>query len=325
MNRLLIFFILGVLTANPAYAAKDRVFSIEIENDVTTPTDQYYTNGVRAGVAFGPAAQKPWMIKLADKIPFLSKSFDRRIIGFAFGQNMFTPADTKPFTLTADDRPYAGWLYGEVSVEVQNAKTADYFILQVGVIGPASLADRTQRSYHRLIGVERPNGWDHQLSNEPGIVIGYQRVWKKQAGLGGDFGISLNPHAGVALGNVYTYAAAGLTLRIGQRLGQEYGPPPRISPAFPGSRYFRPAGRMVWYLFAGLEGRAVARDLFLDGNTFTASHSVDKKHLVADLQVGLVVIVSGARISFTHVFRTKEFTLQPKGHEFSGLNIAFRF
>jgi len=324
MARSLIILLL-LFSASPAQAAQDRVFSLDIENDVTTPTDQYYTNGVRAGVAFGPAAQKPWMIRLADKIPFLSKSYDQRIISFALGQNIYTPSDTDPFTLSVGDRPYAGWLYGALGIEVQNDKTAEYFILQVGIIGPASLADRTQRSYHRLIGVARPNGWDHQLKNEPGIVIGYQRVWKKQADLGNAFAVSFNPHAGIALGNVHTYAAAGLTLRIGRGLDQERGPPPRISPAFPGSTYFKPSGAVVWYLFAGVEGRAVARDIFLDGNTFTASHSVDKRHLVADFQLGAVVIVGGLRVSFTHVFRTREFTLQPKAHEFSALNIAFRF
>ena len=40
------------------------------------------------------------------------------------------------------------------------------------------------------------------------------------------------------------------------------------------------------YVFARAEGRAVARNIFLDGNTFGHSQSVDHKWLVADLSVG---------------------------------------
>ncbi len=319
------FLLILLLSSSPALAAKDRVFSLEVENDVLTDTDQYVTNGVRISVAFGEAAQKPWMDRLADKIPFLSKTYNERIISFALGQNIYTPSDTDPFTLTISDRPYAGWLYGELGIGVETDQVSEYFILQAGIIGPASLADRTQRSYHRLIGVARPNGWAHQLGNEPGIVIGYQRVWKNNLDLGKGFKLSSNPHAGLALGNIYTYAALGWTFRIGKGLSSENGPPPRISPAFPGSGYFNTSSAVVWYLFAGVEGRAVARDIFLDGNTFTNSHSVSKKRLVADFHFGAVLIIDGIRISYTHVFRTREFTLQPGRHEFSGLNIAFRF
>ena len=322
---LTLLIVLLLMVPAPVLAARDRVFSVEVDNDVLTPADQYFTNGVRVSVAFGEAAQKPWMDRLADKIPFLSKTYNERIISFALGQNIYTPADTAPFTLTISDRPYAGWLYGEFGIEVQTDQVSEYFILQAGMIGPASLADRAQRSYHRLINVARPNGWAHQLRNEPGIVIGYQRVWKNNLGLGKGFEFSSNPHIGVAAGNVYTYAALGWTLRIGKGLSSENGPPPRISPAFPGSGYFKASSSVAWYLFAGVEGRAVARDIFLDGNTFTNSHSVAKKHLVADFQFGVVMIAHGLRISYTHVFRSREFTLQPGRHEFSGVNIAFRF
>jgi len=326
--RLFLSIILSLgffLVPGLASASKDRVFSLEVENDVLTPTDRNFTNGVRVSVAFGPAAQKPWMTRLADGIPFLAKTYQRRIIGFALGQNMYTPDDTTSFNLIVDDRPYAGWLYGEFWVEVAHGDMVDYFTLQVGVIGPVSVADRTQRAYHRFIGVDRPNGWDNQLGNEPGIVLGVQRTWTEILGLGGGFEVGSSPHLGAVVGNIYTYAAAGWTLRLGQNLGEEAGPPPRISPGLPGSRYFKTSAKVVWYFFAAVEGRAVARDIFLDGNTFASSHGVDKKNLVADFQLGAVLLIDGIRISYTHVFRTREFDLQPANHEFSGVNIAFRF
>ncbi|MEE8295214.1 MAG: lipid A deacylase LpxR family protein [Sphingomonadales bacterium] len=309
-----------------AQASGDRVFTLTVDNDVLTPNDQYFTNGIRISGAFGERAQKPWMDKLADKIPFLSKAYNRRVISFSLGQNHYTPADTSPFGLTVTDRPYAGWLYGEMGIEVDREKTVDYFSVQLGVIGPASLADRTQRSYHRLINSPRPNGWENQLSNEPGLVVAYQRAFKNHIDIArSGLEFSSSPHLGIALGNVYTYAAVGWTFRFGQGFREENGPPPRISPALPGSNYFEVANNFTWYIFGAVEGRAVARNIFLDGNTFTTSHSVSKKHLVADFQFGIVVIVDGIRIAYTHVFRTREFDLQPGKHEFSSVSLGFRF
>src|SRR3546814_17784538 len=114
-----------------------------------------------------------------------------------------------------------------------------------------------------------------------------------------NLGVDVTPHLGAALGNVYTYGAGGLTLRFGEDLPDDYGPP-RIRPALPGSDYFRPTDDFGWYFFAGAEGRIVARNIFLDGNTFKDSHSVDKRPLVADLQAGLAdrkSVVSGKGVA----------------------------
>jgi lipid A 3-O-deacylase len=75
------------------------------------------------------------------------------------------------------------------------------------------------------------------------------------------------PHFGGSLGNVFTYAAAGFTVRLGSDLDQDFGP--RIRPSLPGGGYFRAQKGFNWYLFAGLEGRAGLRNIFLDGNTLS--------------------------------------------------------
>jgi len=35
------------------------------------------------------------------------------------------------------------------------------FEITVGVVGPPSLAEQSQRTVHKLIGVTDPKGWDH--------------------------------------------------------------------------------------------------------------------------------------------------------------------
>jgi hypothetical protein len=69
----------------------------------------------------------------------------------------------------------------------------------------------------------------------------------------------------------------------------------------------------------------VARDITLDGNTFADSASVDKEPWVGDLQIGLAVIVGQARLTYTHVYRTPEFTAQSGADQFGSLSLSFRF
>src|SRR5437763_1870594 len=64
------------------------------------------------------------------------------------------------------------------------------------------------------------------------------------------------------------------------------------------------------YLFAGLEARLVARNIFLDGNSFYSSPRVAKAPAVGDLLLGAAIAIKSARLSFVHVFRSPEYTKQ---------------
>lgn len=313
------------LLSAPAKAAKDRVFTLQAENDVMTPHDRWYTSGVRFSVAFGEDSQPGILKTFADAVPFLAENYETRIIGLALSQNMFTPADTSESALIPDDRPYAGWLYAAFTVEGYNGNSADYFTLQLGVVGPAALGKQTQDAWHGLFGFKKSQGWDNQLRNEPGLLIAYQRTWQGAAQIAKGLQLGSAFHLGAAVGNVQTYGAGGVMFRLGNDLSLDRSPPPRISPGLPGSGYFKAGHKAVWYVFAGLEMRGIARNIFLDGNTWRNSHEVAKKHMVADFQIGIAVIVNGVRIAYTHVFRTREFRSQPEGHEFGALSFAFRF
>jgi hypothetical protein len=77
--------------------------------------------------------------------------------------------------------------------------------------------------------------------------------------------------------------------------------------------------------FAGVDGRAVARNIFLDGNTFCDSASVDKNYLVADISAGVSVIFKKFKLTYTQVYRTEEFQGQDGGELFGSINLAYTF
>jgi lipid A 3-O-deacylase len=83
--------------------------------------------------------------------------------------------------------------------------------------------------------------------------------------------------------------------------------------------------RFGWYLFAGAEGRAVARGIFLDGNPWRNSQRFDKKPLVADLNAGLAIMVDAVRLAYTFVYRTEEFGGQDKPDTFVSISVSFRW
>ena len=294
--------------------------------------DRHYTNGF--WLSWVPEARDSdpqWARDLLEMIyPFADLRRGR--IGAAFGQSIFTPEDTSATTLVRNDRPYAGWLYGGISMHAETKRqnrslftdTLDAVELDFGIVGPYALGRQVQNGVHELINIAKSNGWGNQLDNEPGIMLIGERRWCSEPMR--PFGLELDviPHIGGSLGNVMTYAGAGTMVRFGQSLDVDFGPP-MIRPSLSGlAAVDKPVG-FAWYLFAGAQGRAVARDIFLDGNTFSDSHSVDKKTFVGDFQIGTAIAIDNARLAVTQVFRTREFKGQRQPDRFGAVSLSVRF
>ena len=314
----------ALLAAPAAHAGEGGTFSFVLENDLFYNADRHYTNGVRASWLSPSRERSSLAVRAARLFPLFPDTGAVRT-EYAVGQNMYTPSDITLANPPRDDRPYAGWTYASVGLIAETGRRLDQLSLKLGVVGPASLAAETQRIVHEITGADDPRGWRTQLRNEPAVVLTYQRSWRGYAsdtvhGLG----VDVTPHLGGALGNVFTYANAGLTVRFGERLPLDYGPP-RIQPSLPGSGFFLPSGGFSWYVFAGVEGRVVARNIFLDGNSFRDSRSVDRKWLVGDLQYGLALTWNGVRLAYTHVMRTKEFDGQDTPSDFGAFSLSFAF
>jgi lipid A 3-O-deacylase len=299
-------------------------FNFVLENDLFYERDRHYTNGVQFSWTSARNDVPDWVREGAHSFPFFPPGGTVRA-SYALGQNMYTPSDISLRDPPRDDRPYAGWLYGAVGLVAENGVALDQVQLALGMVGPASLAEPAQKFVHNVIDSREPKGWNTQLHNEPGFILSYQhsqRAYVTETVLG--LGFDLTPHVGGALGNVLTYANAGATIRVGQYLPNDYGPP-RIQPTLPGSGFFEPRSSFGWYLFVGADGRAVGRNIFLDGNTFGDSRSVDKELFVGDLQGGLALTYGDARLTFTRVYRTREFKSQDDPDVFGSVSLSLRF
>lgn len=302
-------------------------WSIQVENDIfASNDDRFYTNGFQVNYIKRKSPPQ-WLENITGKLPLFIQT-ENKGGGYSFGQKMFTPEDVYTKTLIKNDRPYAGWLYASASIAslIKNEplqREINAFEFTVGIVGPSSLAGDTQNEYHKLIGVKKSEGWANQLKDELGVVVTYVRKLEHFNHLNENLEFSWSPHGVLALGNVYTYAGSGMMLRFGKNLKNDIGPP-NISPGFPGAAFFSPTkGGHSWYIFGGLEARAMAQNIFLDGNTFKDSHRVDKKPLVLDLQYGVSYQRNNMRLSYSHVLRSKEFYDQKENANFGSLNLSF--
>ncbi len=308
----------------PVFEDDKASISLVYENDIFQGTDQNYTNGIRLAVLSSETNTPRWSRWIADHILPLSKE-GRKRIGWAIGQNMYTPRDLSTRAPIPDDRPYAGWLYGSVGMVSDTGERLDNVMLTLGMVGPSSYADQTQKFIHRVVDSPRPEGWDNQLHDELGIILTMERKWRSMYEFSPyGLGVDVTPHIGTNLGNINTDASVGATVRFGYDLPADYGPP-RIRPSLPGSDFFVPTQELGGYMFVGVEGRGVARNIFLDGNTFEDSPSVDKKYFVGSLQMGIVLTYKDVRLSFTDVMMTKEFDEQEDAEHFGAVTLSYRF
>lgn len=346
MNRipfkaLAICLLAFALNTSAQAAGKDEAggtLGMYMENDLFAGTDRYYTSGVKFSWSSPDLEQlsdTPYaspFLGLFDLLPYINETNYQKNLVFALGQNIYTPDNTEAFDLITNDRPYAGWLYLGLGVVWKNADVRNTLVLNLGVVGPWSYAQEAQRLIHDLRGLDHPNGWDNQLHNELGAVLVYERTWrwpehKRRSGLDWE----MLPHLGAAVGNVQTYANLGAEVRFGLNLPDDFGtaaigPAATTSTPVDGQQGAdRSRFDLGLYLFARVDGRAVAHNIFLDGNTFGSSQSVGHNPFVADLSVGVAVNIKNTKLAYAFVYRTKEFREQQDAQIFGTLSLNWTF
>lgn len=311
------------------------LFIAYFENDWFGGTDWHYTNGLKLAwltpdlTGWGKTG---WRQRTLEALPFINRAGSQKNLGIGVGQQIYTPRDVTRTVPDPLDRPYAGWSYLEFSFLAKTEHQADTIAVQLGMIGPHSYAEDAQIFIHDLVDDEAPRGWAYQLHDEFGVNVAWERKWRVCLRPFGDerppsphaahpahgrqtWGLDLLPHFGAVAGNVSTYANVGATLRLGYNLPSDFG-----------VALMRPAGLATapvddfdprvrgdeWscFIFGGFDGRAIARDIFLDGNTFRDSRRVEKRPFVADFTCGFGIIRGCFQLTFTRVRRTQEFETQ---------------
>lgn len=288
----------SVSTPPQAGGTERATWRLEIDNDVFFNSDNNISSGLSlqrhtAGAdRWEEVADMPKFVRrLGQNIPTLTGKGLIYRVGVAIGQVIQTPTDLLRRDLIKEDVPYAGVFTLQASWYAYNDDEFRGFEITTGVVGPLSLAGEYQKAFHKLIRCVVPQGWDNQLANELLINLNYMRkekVWRGGRAEGVSFDAAVN--GDVALGSLFTQASVALETRVGRNMpggfvsmsdptGFSLSHMATLNPARPGAGSFY--GSLV------LRGTVLAHTLFLDGNTFRASHRVDRKPLVGQIIAGL--------------------------------------
>jgi len=300
-----------------------------IENDSFGSSDQYYTNGLKIGGGI-PADRVSGLFSrppnaLLDAITDGASNH----FGLFLGQNLYTPRDITIAAPQPNDRPWAAWLYvGAVaqSVKEDRLHTVEF---DLGFVGPPALGRQVQTFWHEhVISSPEPKGWGNQIRGEPGFLVSY--LHKRR--FGNRTGVQLVPHIGATFGTIMTMTRIGGIIRAGQNM-TGFGPD-GIEPGgamLKNARHEQEGGKrnsFEWFVFAGVDGRVIGHNIFLDGSLFRDGPSVKRRDTVYDIIAGVSVRLDTLRVSVTRIKRSEEFTTPVSNggqQQFYSVNIGMEF
>jgi len=204
MNLKFIFSIVAVFIASQSIAQSYKSeFGLQADNDsfLGQGSDRYYTNGLF--INFNTALK----IKDADTAKLKNK-----ILGFEVGQKLYNPQNGHIPGPTYIDRPFAGYLYAELNLNLLYANESNLKLgAQVGVIGPGAAGEEVQTFIHNTFGFYHLDGWEYEIHDGAQLNLSaeYNKLLYRQSVIDA----SLTTKA--ALGNGFTGASAGLMFRAG--------------------------------------------------------------------------------------------------------------
>jgi lipid A 3-O-deacylase len=288
MNKFIISILVFILLSSSAFSGQ---LSIMAENDCTAHTDHYFTHGTRIQYT------------------------DDNNLGYAIGQNIYTPDNKTASELLPNDRPYAGYLYGSTfdTIYLQN-KDEVFAELQLGITGPYSYAYETQKWVHEHIGNEVPKGWSNQIPTHFEFLI----IDRYTTHLYENKYFAIDPYVGTYLGNLQDSFNAGVNVYAGYNLPSTRNQQ-RVIPfkAVRGDNSWNPYG----YVYLGLEPKIVLRNMLLTDPRFTIHPNTS----VYDRNAGLVLGCKYFELAFTLCLRSKEFEEQPQPEKFGSAKISVNF
>jgi len=279
----------------------------QIENDADFRTDRDYTHGGEMGALY--------------------QTHTNTYISFSYAQQMFTPEDFDEENIDfTKERPYAGYMYlGGGYHTVENTILTSYNI-QIGFVGPSVKMDKIQKAIHSLIGAHDPQGWDEQIKDEPIFQFNIEQRYFFQQPQLFSYYQNIIPYWGINLGNASTKAVVGGIYRLSYQPVFDFGASRVDYRGYNNIPLSKKDNNDINFIVSlWIEGSIVARDIFLDGNTFKDSVHVDKEILVAKGGFGLGFKYQKFLIEWIRTFSTKEFKTQDYYHSYGSLLLSYSF
>jgi lipid A 3-O-deacylase len=320
-------------------AGRAEGFRFLFENDMfsghrslnrNAESDRWYTNGLKFIATECPRKPEPRlggapMSGLAEFFLGASHQF-----GYTVGQLIYTPENLDLVQPQPTDRFWGGYAYvGSVAQGTRADGNIETLEVDVGVLGPLSLAEEAQTLIHKVRKFNIPQGWGNQLRTEPTLNAHYLRMYgggHKPELIKGHLKGDVVPHYGVAIGTVFNYVHGGATFRIGDNLDAA----PAGSIEIPSLGGVQPYKKR-WNVFLRVDLRITAYNAFIDGGMFRGDPhptQVELRPLTYMLNRGLSFETDDWRFTILFNRRSREFNNLPGSrsvHSFGTINFEYKF
>lgn len=195
--------VIGILSTSSLFG---ETHSFTVENDaLASHDDGYYTNG--------------FFYTYLDEIEhpsYIDFMKDLKTDGaISFTHLMFTPEYKKSTTAQLDDIPYAGYAKLNFLLYKSSKNYFHEFGFNIGLVGPSTLSEEFQSTFHNLIGQNEAKGWDTQLKDQFTSGISYQFAYKTDSYNIGGLKLDWTNNIKIDAGNFYSGILASSTIRIG--------------------------------------------------------------------------------------------------------------
>ena len=235
-------------------------FRLVVDNDVFTldlTKDQYYSSGIYPGVRW--LADSGQRAKIIHTVKLNHRIYTPSWVGWNRQEQL--------------DRPYAGQFSASFSNEYYFF-TDRYMKLEMelGWMGPGSLVGKTQVTWHKILGLPEPRGWDFQINDTPilNAYLTYDHPFVSTPVF------DILSESNVALGTVFNFVRQEIVFRAGKKkplhqsayVGGTLGNVRQLRPVYPSTTetYFFYAPGLEYVIYnASIEGNLIGkRSLYTD-------------------------------------------------------------
>jgi len=295
--------ILMALVAVVLGGAAQAGFVVTIENDIFCGTDNNYSHGT----------EMEWVSsQMSDKDgPFR--------IGYGINQIMYTPIEDSLAMPAKSEHPWCGTLtaYRETWIRSSFYSEEVRTRIEIGVLGPASLNERSQRTVHRMINNDLPVGWDNQMPNEPMVNLyqdRYHLLWN--GNLNEHWGMDVKGIYGGTVGTTFINGRAGFQWRAGYNIPNNSMPGGIEPKAIRDGEVAAPSSGFFVYLMSDVTEMVVLHNATCGSSFFRDREPGQERTLeplVNTYRYGIVIGYND--LSFTYLIghRSNEFDGQADG------------
>lgn len=313
--KIIILFFSIVLSASSGFAQNfknELGFKSENDSYLAQGSDRYYTNGLFIHFRHAVDQQK------------LNEGLEKKTYEISAGQQMFNPYSGYAPDPQRQDRPFAGYLYAEGAMNwFHKNERILKLSAQIGVTGPASLAEDAQELLHDVAGFYELDGWQYQIRQEMQVNLSakYTHLLYRPKHQYLDF--SFEGYGN--LGTTYSGAGAGVLFRAG-RINQLFNSA-YTNAVIGNNPKTKALVKTEFFFYAKPQLNYIAYDATVQGSMFNNNSPVtfDVQPVVFAQQLGVNYSSQRFTLDFGMIFKTKEVEGIRRAHQWGAISAFYRF